>query len=289
MTTVSQRIGESAEQLKVDAALLLRHSRIQARQDDGSRVVVLGCDNTWLPLPVEGVRIQSHLHDCHNRFLALLTCLLRNQKSAQTELRDTTAVILEVIQQEGWTATESVEVALAEFKLAIDRQVRLLAGLYDGAEGRHLYVPDTNALLHNPKLEDWAFDGVNRFELVLIPTVLSELDQLKVSGREAVQKKAEQIVRQLFEYRRRGSLDQGVVLRRDSHSIRSLAAEPDFENTLPWLNDANNDDRILATFIEVMRQHPRCHVTLVSRDINLANKADMARLPCVQPPEPSSA
>jgi predicted ribonuclease YlaK len=65
-----------------------------------------------------------------------------------------------------------------------------------------------------------------------------------------------------------------------------LRAEPDFASTLLWLDCANDDDRILAGFIEVMRQHPRCPVFLVTGDINLTNKADSAGLPCLAPPEP---
>jgi hypothetical protein len=58
---------------------------------------------------------------------------------------------------------------------------------------------------------------------------------------------------------------------------------------LSWLDPANDDDRILVGFIEVMRQYPRCLVFLVTGDINLANKADYAGLPCVPPPVSSPA
>lgn len=47
----------------------------------------------------------------------------------------------------------------------------------------------------------------------------------------------------------------------------------------------NNDDRIVASLIGVMRQRPRCPVTLVMRDINLQNKLAVARLPLVEPPQ----
>jgi predicted ribonuclease YlaK len=65
-----------------------------------------------------------------------------------------------------------------------------------------------------------------------------------------------------------------------------LAVEPKKEFLLPWLDPDNNDDRLLAGSIEVMRLRPRSPVILVSRDINLQNKAEFAQVPFVEPPEP---
>ena len=64
-----------------------------------------------------------------------------------------------------------------------------------------------------------------------------------------------------------------------------MAVEADAEHALPWLDLSNDDDRILAAFVDVMRQHPRTPVVLVTRD-NLQNKAEYAELPFVEPPDP---
>jgi len=66
-----------------------------------------------------------------------------------------------------------------------------------------------------------------------------------------------------------------------------IATEPSVETTLPWLDLENNDDRFLAAVIEVMRNRPRSPVIIISRDINLQNKAEFARVPFVEPPEPA--
>jgi predicted ribonuclease YlaK len=55
---------------------------------------------------------------------------------------------------------------------------------------------------------------------------------------------------------------------------------------LQGVHAGNNDDRLLAGLIEVMRLHPRCPVLLVTRDINLQNKAEYAGFRFVEPPEP---
>jgi hypothetical protein len=291
MKTVTDLLTDTAADIKTLAkTLLLDHSRLVKEEWEPGFFGFAG-NHEWQPLSDEAARLRSKLREDYARFHDLLVCLIRSQpRPALDTLRQTSAIATELIDQSGATWTTSVTMAADEFEKAINEQVRLLAALYDGAEGEHVYVPDTNALVHNPQLEDWRFAGSPRFVLLLAPTVLSELDQLKITGRvESVRDKAQRLVRQMMEYRRRGNLNEGVVLRKDSHRLRTLAVEPDFKDTLPWLDPSNNDDRILAGFVEVMRQHPRCPVFLVTGDINLTNKADYAKVPCVSPPDPPKA
>ena len=58
------------------------------------------------------------------------------------------------------------------------------------------------------------------------------------------------------------------------------------EDSLPWLDANNDDDRIIASVVEMMRVRPRCEVVLVTRDINMQNKAEFARITFVEPPDP---
>ena len=148
-------------------------------------------------------------------------------------------------------------------------------------------MPDTNALLYNPKIESWAFQGISKFTILLLPSVLSELDLLKINHRnENVRKKAETIIRKIKEFRRRGKLTEIVTVVKNKIMIQAMAIEPDMKTTLQWLDPDNNDDRILAGVIEIMRVRPRSLVTAVSRDINFQNKAEFAAVPYEEPPEP---
>ena len=56
-----------------------------------------------------------------------------------------------------------------------------------------------------------------------------------------------------------------------------------------WLDPSNADDRLMATFIEVMRRNPRSAVVLVTRDLNLQNKMEFARLPFIESWSPGSS
>ncbi len=93
------------------------------------------------------------------------------------------------------------------------------------------------------------------------------------------------IIRRIKGLRTRGRLTDGVTLVRDISTVQAIATEPKVTESLPWLDPANADDRILAAFIEVMRGQPGRASYLITRDINLQNKAEFAGLPFLEPPE----
>jgi predicted ribonuclease YlaK len=126
---------------------------------------------------------------------------------------------------------------------------------------------------------------MKKFTIVLTPTVLAELDELKANHRnEDVRTKAESLITRIKGYRNRGDLLTGAVLQKNVSQIRSVALEPNMSDSLPWLDAENKDDRFIASVIEVMRQHPHSPVVLITRDINMQNKASFASLPFDEPP-----
>jgi predicted ribonuclease YlaK len=58
------------------------------------------------------------------------------------------------------------------------------------------------------------------------------------------------------------------------------------DEALSWLDPTNRDDRFVATVAELIRQRPRSAATIVTRDLNLQRKAELASLPFVEPPDP---
>ncbi|MGH9194787.1 MAG: PIN domain-containing protein [Acidimicrobiia bacterium] len=66
-----------------------------------------------------------------------------------------------------------------------------------------------------------------------------------------------------------------------------MAAEPDFSTSLAWLDRTNQDDRIVASLLELQRVNPAAEIILVTGDINLQNKADAAGLPWSELPDPA--
>jgi hypothetical protein len=286
--TATDLLLRDAATLSAGVTELASVSTIEHFDPVGEHTVWIGPTGEWSDLDVDGRRLQSRVLEEYERFYETLHVLLRAQPAdALADLKEADEEIREFLQRE--TTDRKTAVEAGEHVLnAIAKQADLLQRLHDVGSGTDVFVPDTNALLRNPALEEWTFDGSSRFELVLGPAILVELDELKINHRnDEVRRKAEALITRIKGYRTRGQLTAGVPLRKPASTIRTLAAEPRMSESLSWLDPANRDDQFIASTIEVIRQHPRSAVTIVTRDINLQNKAELARLPFVEPPDPS--
>jgi len=67
-------------------------------------------------------------------------------------------------------------------------------------------------------------------------------------------------------------------------TVKMVAAEPNFDNTLKWLHCDNIDDQIIASVLEIQKGNPSSIVIITTSDINLQNKAEMANLPYAETP-----
>jgi hypothetical protein len=287
MQTVTENLKQMVDQIRTDVQdLLLNHSKIYMWNEPGS-MVITGRPYAYRELSEDGRQLQAKLLEHYQRFQSILEALLRGQpRDTLKALADTQLVLLNTIEQQH-TSARNVQEAFNRANEALTQQESLLARLYDPSAGDAVFVPDTNALLYNPALEQWKFPGAPTFTLVFTPTVLSELDELKINHRNvAVRDKAERLIRQIKEYRRRGRLADGVLIVAGVSTLQTIAMEPKLEDSLPWLDPTNNDDRFIAAVLEVMRLRPRAPVVLISRDINLQNKAEFAGLPFLEPPDP---
>lgn len=284
--SLHQTLHEMAEAIERDFEDLLSHAKLERRfSREGGLVVISGSPFSWEPLPSSGRLAQLRVRERYARFSATLRVLLAPEARTTRETFATLdRQILSVIDQETspWETVEQVREAIHG---SIRSQLNLVYSLGSAGESRLIVVPDTNALLWNPALEDWAWPGVNAFSIALTPIVLQELDRLKSEHRvEAVKEKAGRLIRQIKEYRRRGRLTEGVPLRTGVSSIFAVALEPNMGASLPWLNPESADDRLLATVVEIARRDVMVPVGLVTLDINLQNKAELADLSFLEPP-----
>jgi hypothetical protein len=290
MPTVIETVQRMGNDLLVQVEIFLYvHSSIESHPDNELTRAHAGSGSfcKWGNLEAVGLEEQARLLQSSDVFFSVLETLLSGQtESYRKEVGKAKAEFHELITQGKSCQYESIDHAVKAAKKAMQVALSALARLYDGKGGEVCYVPDANALLYNTELDAWQFNGVPAFTVVLTPTVLSELDDLKVRGDDKVQPKAEKLVRQIKEYAGRGDLSEGVTLATGMSVVRSLAAEPDMAHTLSWLVPGNKDDRLIASFLEVMRHHPNCEVFLVSRDRNVQNKASFASLPVIAPPDP---
>ena len=286
MQTVAESLAVAGADLLFGvAALLGDDAPLEDVNKPHSSVVFIGPSFGFGDLPLEKKRLQSRLNEDHRRFFALVRALLRTQSTEvlkRIDERETT--VREVIEQEYlvWHSTRGE--ALAAVKKTVHETLEAVGHLHDPVEGSVVLVPDTNALILSPAFQEWSFEGIPEFEVLLVPLLLSELDTLKTNHRDPnVKQKAQAVIRQIKEYARRGSLSDGVTIVANRIRLRALAIEPRVEETLPWLDPTVPDDRMLASTVEAMRMHPRSTIALVTGDINLQNKATFAGVPFLEP------
>ena len=74
----------------------------------------------------------------------------------------------------------------------------------------------------------------------------------------------------------------------DKIFLKTIATEPKMDETVQWLDKEQMDDRLLASCFEVIRDNLGTPILLVTRDMNLENKAELARIPYIEPPEPKA-
>lgn len=164
-------------------------------------------------------------------------------------------------------------------------KLRQFLSIFGQDSGEVIVVADTNSLLASPEPMTYREAvGADRFTFLLLPTVLRELDELKVLHRNPdVRDKAAKVVTRIKGWRKQGPLLQGVTVAQ-TITVAALAEEPSVKSTLSWLDPENRDDRIVAAVLEVQVRHPTARVLLVTGDINLQNKADAAVIETVEPP-----
>lgn len=285
MQTIIDRLKANAEDIKGMLDELLQHSNL-IECDAPCEFLFSTGKYSWLPLDTKGKQLQGRVLQKYNLFLSVLKMLMRELPSQYISSLDAKSqTLIGFIEQKNF-AYDSKDNLLYMIKTTIDEHLKDLDAVYDPFPGENIYVPDTNALLTSPNLEAWTFDGVDKFTVLLTPIVLGELDSLKIDGKKTqeVRDKAKTLIRKIKDYRSRGDMFEGVNLV-DKNKIRSIAVEPDFSKALQSLNPDNNDDRLIATYYEVVREQPKSNVILVTADINMQNKAAFYGVIFEEPPE----
>lgn len=263
--------------------LLREYSGMYPINAPGASIVLISPsgDHFWNELSKDGKQIQAKLLPQINRFTELILELARNlPDSSQKELERTLKEIKNAVEQTGKTWWQTTDEAAEGFRALFDTITAVYKSYFEALSSDVLVIPDSNAFLLNPDVERWRFKDVDHFTLILTPTVLSELDKHKINHKnEGVRNKASKLIRKIKEYRRRGSLHDGVTIVTDRVSLRAIAIEPNMSQTLSWFDSDIADDRFLATAIEVIRNNLEAIVFIVTADINMQNKAEMAGIP----------
>lgn len=286
------RLRAELGEIRADMEELLDHSTIRnvnPNRGDSDVFFVGASDWGWGPSDSEVTALQMRLFGKYRRWYERFELLFPDATPDVTErINDVDAFLRRWTQRDGsWD--HSVPSTIDAAKAAAARQFTTLDDLLDLAaragDAVPRLVPDTNALLRNPDLGSYARAVWSpAFIIHLLPTVLSELDDLKDRGRSPeLRAQAQGVVRRLKGLRDKGNLAAGVALTK-SITVRADAREVDVRAVLDWLDPAVPDDRIVASALRLQSDHPTGTVVLVTSDLNLQNKADAVGLPYIETP-----
>lgn len=277
-TTFAQDFESRAAKLLDSLNVYLRkHTELRKWIDpsrDGFVIMIPPGDYVYEKPDVDGQQLLDKIRKDYSLFCEILQTVLIGQNSdiLQKEEQARKKVLKVLEQNFTWNSSKDEDFETA--RSAVKQQTDLLQGLHDPSNGSCVIIPDANALIHSPNLQEWKIEEVPHFCVLLLPTVLGELDEFKNHHRnENVRNKAASVIRQIKEYRRRGNLTEGVPIRAHSVNLRALAVEPDMSLLPAWLDPTVNDDRILAQSLEVIRHHPRSPIVIVTGDINLQKQS----------------
>jgi len=272
--------------LEVEDALvrLASESRLEHNKrfvEDGWPVTVIGQGprpGYWASLSPVGLMAQDDAFIAYSRFSQLGQFVLGHGTGERLErFSQNAGVVHQLINQDKESPHRGIEEWLSRCKGALKEQVRALSEAAFGPTIGRVVVPDTMAIIQLPRLSVLQFPKEDTL-VVLVPTVLRELDRHKVGSRSpALGAKARKAIRRIKEYRRRGNLLHGVP---DSKRVRvgAVATEPAAPQYLSWLDPLHDDDRLIASTLHVAALNFSSPVFLLTSDVNLQNKATFAAL-----------
>lgn len=176
-----------------------------------------------------------------------------------------------------WSISSDRDANDVEFRKALNEFTNLIKVLDVTPNENTMLIPDTNVLLDHIKPTD--YQGIVRkreFTILLLPTVLAELDALKRNHKnESVRNKAYSVIKTIKGWRNQGPLLSGIIVHK-TITVRSVATEPKKNYFPSWLDMENNDDRIIASILQISAENPNTEIFLITGDINLQNKAEFA-------------
>ncbi|MCG9900820.1 MAG: PIN domain-containing protein [Hydrotalea sp.] len=288
METSSQKIINELASLQSDtSSYLLNYSKITRRIFPSDSFISITGDYGFEPLQNEAIPIQDKLFKKFNHLAEIISILLVDSLERHIQEFDILKKkIIATISQNEYTWSKNIQEEIIVNNKNFDDIKKTLLNFYPNSIDEPILIPDTNALYSNPEIENWFFSDVDKFIIALTPSVLSDLDKHKIEHRnETVRNKANKLINKIKEYRRRGKLSESVTIVKDKISLFTIAVEPNFDKTLSWLDRENDDDRLIAETLEIIRKHGDRPVMLITSDINLQNKCEVADLAFVEPPE----
>lgn len=281
MPSIAARLQSDLDALTERIADLVRELSIEHFDRYSSSVVFIVPDYYWGEATSEQLNDQLAIKRDYEEWFDIFKSVFaqatddlnRRIKKADSRVRQWIEL------KSNWSISQ--DRAANEEKLRADAKLfyEMLAILDANGPAATILIPDTNAIIGEPSpIHYKSIASDDTFVFLLLPTVLAELDALKINHRNPdFRNKVNKVITRVKGWRNQGGLREGVTVDR-TITVKAVASEPQMDNTLSWLDENNRDDRIIASVLEVQSTYPNARVVLVTGDINLSNKADVARI-----------
>lgn len=282
------RISQGMEQFSIDLCEFIKEIPIKTfDRNFNPNVIVVLPDYYWGELSARQAAVQLKLKRTYETLYELCRLILgQAPNNLLKQLEKVDKKFRSWIELErNWSLTANADNNLRLLAEVSKEFQEIAAVLKETGEKQVILIPDTNALLTQPDpMRYRKVAGDNAFVFLLLPTVLSELDKLKIEHRnQDVREKAKKVIMRIKGWRSQGGLRDGVLIDK-SIIVKATHSEPDMDNSLSWLDQDVADDRIIASVLESAAQNPASHIVLVTGDINLQNKADAALIQIAEIP-----
>lgn len=281
MPSTAARLQSSLHSLTERSADLIRDMPVEHFEREGSGVVFICPEYHWGQASPEQLNAQLAIKRDYEQWLEIFRSAFR---TATTDLNRRIKKADQGFRRwielsSNWSISPDRVANEKRLREDAERFVKILAILEVDGAIETILIPDTNAIVGEPDPTQYKdIAGDNSFVFLLLPTVLAELDKMKNSHRNPdFREKVKKTITRIKGWRNQGSLLDGVTVNR-TITVRAVASEPDMQRTLTWLDEHNLDDRIIATVLEVQSAHPAARVVLITGDINLLNKTDVAQI-----------
>lgn len=240
-----------------------------------SRIKVSGLgDYQWDKLNAAGRDIQEQLLQEYNSLseqIDFLAAYLPNEQ--QRALEAASARICAVITQTGNSFSLDKEELFYHATRALELQLQTVSAAYEILDSQCLIIPDITALVANPEIEEWKFEGIESFKVLLLPAIVAELDENTTNTIQIKNK----LKSKILEYAKQGNIAVGVNINRNI-VIKFAGNIKEIKETLPELDVHNQLDQLLAAYFELVRTNPHSPVLLITNNPALQERARVAKV-----------
>ena len=281
MQSVASRLRLDLDSLTQRLVDLIQKLPVERRDLGGDGVFIVAPEYYWGEPSVDQLKIQLDIkRDYEEWFEVFGSVFARATDDLNRRIQKADHRLRNWIElRSNW----SLELDPASNKRSLQGDVKDLIEILEviaaGDPAPPIIIPDTNAIVSRPDPVKYrSIAGGSEFIFLLLPTVLAELDSLKNLHRNPeFREKVYKTIKRIKGWRNQGSLRHGTTVNGDI-IVKAVAVEPNMHHTLTWLDEENRDDRIIASVLEVQSSYPNARVVLVTEDVNLLNKADLARM-----------